>query len=65
MEATTIQDRLTAFQFLVEGRVAMFRLMTATMAVMLLAAIFVPIVHKTFLKRRTIEKKINNPFIVR
>jgi hypothetical protein len=39
--------------------------MTATMAVMLLAAIFMPIVHKTSLKRRSAGKKINNLLIVR
>jgi hypothetical protein len=39
--------------------------LTATMAVMQLTAIFVPIVHKTFLKKEPAVKKSNNAFIAR
>ena len=39
--------------------------MTAAMAVMLLQAIFVPIVHKTFIKSGAGEKTLSNTLIVR
>jgi hypothetical protein len=48
-----------------EGRVTMFTALTATKAVMLLAAIFVPIVHKNSFKRSPFEKSGNKPFIFR
>jgi hypothetical protein len=44
------------------GRVTMFMDFTATNAVMLLSAIFVPIVHKNSFKRPAFKKNINNPF---
>jgi hypothetical protein len=39
--------------------------LTAAMAVMLLQAIFVPIVHKTFIKSGVGSKTVNKTFIVR
>ena len=61
MEATT--DRLSGFPGARFGRVLMFFELTATMTAMLLAAIIVPIVHKTSFKKAANQKFRTKPFI--
>jgi hypothetical protein len=47
------------------GRVSLFNGLTAAMAAMQLQAIFVPIVHKTFIKSGVGKKTLNKTFIAR
>ena len=60
-----LQTSIKGFPMPGEGRVTMFIALTATKAVMLLAAIFMPIVHKNSFKRAPFKKNDNKPFIFR